>query len=123
MQLQLAADHFQHERKVLNHRRTVGLPLENRVIVNCAGELEPPAEIILAADRGLESRRGVAFAAPVVVVLEEVPDHAEGRVIDGANIRAVWTRVAGICAAGVLDVDGLEHAEAKAGGAVPKKAG
>src|SRR5262245_61747539 len=123
MQLQLAADHFQHERKVLNHRRTVGLPLENRVIVNCAGELEPPAEIILAADRGLKSRRGVAFAAPVVVVLVEVPDHAVGRVIDGANVRAVWTRVAGVGAAGVLNVDVLEHAEAKAGGAVPEQGG
>src|SRR5499427_10844537 len=123
MQLQLAADHFHHERKVLNHRRAVRLPLENRVVVDDAGEFEPPAEIILAADRGLESRRGVAFAAPVVVVLEEVPDRAEGRVIDGANVRAVWTRVAGVCAAGVLDVDVLKHAEAKAGGAVPEQAG
>src|SRR5262245_16302986 len=123
MQLQLAADHFQHERKILNHRRTVGLPLENRVVVNGTGELEPPAEIILAADRGLESRRGVAFAAPVAVVLEEVPDRAEVRVIDGANVRAVWTRVAGVCAAGVLDVEVFEHAEAEAGGAVPKQAG
>ena len=122
MQLQLAADHFQHERKVLHHRRAVGLPLENRVVVDCAGELEPPAEIILAADRGLESRRGVAFAAPVAVVLEEVPDRAEGRVIDGANVRAIWTRVAGVCTAGVLDVEVLEHAEAKAGRAVPEKA-
>src|SRR5262245_34357810 len=123
MQLQLAADHFQHEWKVLHHRRAVGLPLENRVVVDRAGELEPPAEIILAADRGLESRRGVAFAAPVAVVLEEVPDRAEGRVIDGANVRAVWTRVAGVCAAGVLDVEVLEHAEAEAGGAVPEQAG
>src|SRR5215468_9149158 len=120
MQLQLAADHFQHERKILRHRRAVGLPLENRVVVNGAGELEPPAEIILAADRGLESRRGVAFAAPVVVVLVEVPDRAVCRVIDGASVRAVWTRVAGVSTAGVLDVDVLEHAEAKTGGAVPE---
>src|SRR5215510_8899194 len=123
MQLQLAADHFYHKRKVLHHRRAVGFPLENRVVVDGAGELEPPAEIILAADRGLESRRGVAFAAPVAVILEEVPNRAEGRVIDGANVRAVWTRVAGVCAAGVLDVEVLEHAEAEAGGAVPEQAG
>src|SRR5215475_12303606 len=123
MQLQMAADHFHHERKVLNHRRAVGLPLENRVVVDCAGELEPPAEIILAADRSLESRRGVAFAAPVVVVLIKVPDRAVGRIIDGANVRAVWTRLAGIGTAGVLDVEVLEHAEAKAGGAVPEQAG
>src|SRR5262249_60923684 len=122
MQLQLAADNFKHGRKILPHGRAERLPLENRVVVDGAGELEPPAEIILAADRGLESRRGVAFAAPVVVVLVEVPDHAVGRVIDGANVRAVWTRVAGVCAAGVLDVDSLENAEGEAGGAVSEPA-
>src|SRR5262249_11132160 len=66
---------------------------------------------------------GVAFAAPVVVVLVKVPDQAVGRVIDGANVRAVWTRVAGVVSGGVLDVEVLEHAQAKAGGAVPEQAG
>src|SRR5262249_58330930 len=65
----------------------------------------------------------VAFGGPVAVILEEVPDGAEGRVIDGGKVRAVWTRVAGVVFVGVLDVDVLEHAEAKAGGAVPEQDG
>ena len=73
MQLQAAVNHFDDEREVLHHRRAIGFPLEDGVVVHSAREFEAPADIICVADRWIEAGRAVGFRTPVIVILVELP--------------------------------------------------
>ena len=123
MKFHFAADHFDDQWEILHHRRAVGFPLEDGVVIHCAGQFEAPADIISAADCRIKSVCAMGFATAIVHRFVEFKHRAFAAIARSGSARTVWAWVACVSSAGILNVDGFENAQTTAGVTIPYQAG